>query len=82
MASAKIVIAIIINVNSEVKMSRIKQMREKLGLRQLDLAKRADVSLTWLWALENSFSSRVSREIKERVAKALGCPYDELFPGE
>lgn len=63
-------------------MSKIKAMRMKLGLRQLDLAKKADISLTWLWALENSFSSRVSREIKERVARALDCPYDELFPGQ
>ena len=61
-------------------MSKIKAMRTKLGLRQLDLAKKADISLTWLWALENSFSRRVSRAIKERVARALGCPYEKLFP--
>lgn len=62
-------------------MSKIREMRTRRGLRQLDLAKKADISLTWLWALENSFSARVSREIKERVARALDCPYDEIFPG-
>ena len=63
-------------------MSKIKEMRTNRGLRQLDLAKKADISLTWLWALENSFSARVSKEVKERVARALDCPYDELFPGQ
>ena len=61
-------------------MSKMKEAREKLGLRQLDLAKRADVSLTWIWVLENTFSHRVSREVKERVAIALDRPYEELFP--
>lgn len=61
-------------------MSKIREMREKQGLRQIDLAKRADVSLTWLWVLENSLSQRVSREVKERVARALNCSYEEVFP--
>ena len=61
-------------------MSKMREAREKLGLRQLDLAKRADVSLTWIWVLENTFSQRVSREVKERVAIALDRPYEELFP--
>jgi transcriptional regulator with XRE-family HTH domain len=60
--------------------SKIREMREKQGLRQIDLAKRADVSLTWLWVLENSLSQRVSREVKERVARALNCSYEEVFP--
>jgi transcriptional regulator with XRE-family HTH domain len=63
-------------------MSRVKYYRLKQGLRQLDLAKRADVSLTWIWVLENSFSGRVSTEVKQRVANALNCPYDELFSNE
>jgi len=63
-------------------MSRVKYYRLKRGLRQLDLAKRADVSLTWIWVLENSLSGRVSREVKQRVANALNCPYDELFSNQ
>lgn len=61
-------------------MNRIKRIREEQGLRQLDLAKKANLSLGWLWVLENSFSQRVSRSIKLRVAKALGREYEELFP--
>ena len=74
-----LIVKIIVKENS---MSRLKQIRLEKGLRQLDLAKKANISLTWLWALENSFSSRVSREIKGRVAQALDCPYEELFPDE
>lgn len=61
-------------------MNRIKQIRERQGLRQVDLAKKANLSLGWLWVLENSFSHRVSKSIKKRVAKALGHEYEELFP--
>ena len=82
MPHPKIVIVMMIKVNPEASMTKIKAMRVKLGLRQLDLAKKADVSLTWLWALENSFSSRVSKDIKDRVARALGCAYEDLFPGQ
>ena len=61
-------------------MSKLKEQRLKQGLRQLDLAKQADVSLTWIWVQENRLSSRVSPTIKRRVAKALNCAYEELFP--
>lgn len=63
-------------------MTKVKYYRLKQGLRQLDLAKKADISLSWVWVLENSFQQRVSREIKERVAKALNCPYEKLFPSQ
>lgn len=60
-------------------MTKIKRRREKMKMRQIDLAKKAKVSITWLWALENGFEDRVSFEIKMRVADALNCDYDELF---
>lgn len=60
-------------------MTKIKRLREKMKMRQIDLAKKAKVSITWLWALENGFEDRVSFEIKMRVADALNCDYDELF---
>lgn len=63
-------------------MTKVKYYRLKQGLRQLDLAKKADISLSWIWVLENSFQQRVSREIKERVAKALNCPYEKLFSSQ
>ena len=63
-------------------MSKMKERREQQGLRQIDLAKKANVSLTWLWALENNFHERISQEIKERVAIALKTTVKELFLDE
>ena len=60
-------------------MSKVKKLREKMKLRQVDLAKKADISIGWLWALENGFEDRVSIEVKRRVADALKCDYDALF---
>jgi len=40
----------------------------------------ANISMTWLWALENGMERRVSKEIKERIARALKCDYSDLFP--
>ena len=73
-------IVVIVIIVKEDTLNRLKKARLQQGLRQLDLAKKADISISWLWALENSFSLRVSRTIKERVARALGCPYEKLFP--
>lgn len=63
-------------------MSKLKKLREQQGLRQIDLAKKANISMTWLWALENSFHERVSTEIKERVAAALKSTPEKLFSKE
>lgn len=60
-------------------MNKVKKQRERLRLRQIDLAKKANISLAWLWSLENGFEDRVSIEVKNRVANALDCEYDELF---
>jgi transcriptional regulator with XRE-family HTH domain len=63
-------------------MNKIREMRRKKGLRQLDLSLKANISLSWLWFLENGLESRVSKEIKERVSEALECDYQDLFPSE
>jgi len=60
-------------------MNRVKQARRKKGLRQIDLAEEARISLTWIWVLENSRGQGVSKEIKTRVAKALNVNKDWLF---
>lgn len=60
-------------------MNKMKELRKKRGLRQIDLAKKTDVSLTWIWALENGFHNRVSFQIKNRVAEALGTPVEKIF---
>lgn len=63
------------------KTSKMRQIREKNGLRQIDLALQAGCSLTWIWLLEQGGQERVSQEIKERVAKVLGVRSTELFQG-
>lgn len=63
----------------ETIMSKLKKLRKKMNMRQIDLAKKANISITWLWALENGFDERVSKKIKERVSLALACKYEELF---
>ena len=60
-------------------MNKIKELRNKQGLRQIDIANKADVSLTWLWAMENGLHNRISEKIKERVANVLGVKVKELF---
>ncbi|MFC2170283.1 helix-turn-helix domain-containing protein [Acidobacteriota bacterium] len=57
----------------------IKALRKQRGFRQIDLAKKADISISWLWVLENGFHLRVSEEKKKRVADVLGVRVRELF---
>ena len=61
-------------------MDKIKALRQEKGLRQVDLARKANVSLTWLWALENGLEKRVSAKVKKRIAGVLGMKYEDLFP--
>ncbi len=77
-----IIIIIVIKESIEKKMNKMKDQRIIKRLRQIDLAKRAHISLTWVWALENGFHDRVSLEVKKRVARVLGSTVDELFPTE
>jgi len=63
-------------------MNRVKQVRRKKGLRQIDLAEAAGVSLTWIWILENSQGQGVSKEIKQKVVEALNVELIMLFPDE
>lgn len=60
-------------------MNKVRQFREKKNLRQIDLARKANISMGWLWALENGFEDRVSIEVKRRVSDALKCDYAALF---
>ena len=50
--------------------------------RQVDLSEAPGVSLTWIWILETSQEKNVSREVKERVARALEMEVIQLFPDE
>lgn len=57
----------------------LKTLRKKQRLRQIDLANMCNISLTWLWVLENGFHKRVSIDVKKRVADALDSSVEELF---
>ncbi len=61
------------------KYSKMREIREAKGLRQIDLALSANCSLTWIWFLEHGGHKRVSSEIKGRIANILGVPPGELF---
>jgi len=64
----------------EATMTKMKKLRQLQGLRQIDLAKKTNVSLSWLWALENGLYTKVSDDVKKRVANALGTLPEKLFP--
>ena len=60
-------------------MNRIKKLRLEKGLRQIDVAKKANVSLTWIWAIEQGFNNHISKDIKRKVAQSLGSTVERLF---
>lgn len=64
----------------EVEMNKIKNLRESQGLRQIDLAMKARVSLSTLWLLEAGYDERASQKIKSKVAAGLGIKVRDVFP--
>lgn len=66
----------------ELKMNKVRHFREMRCLRQVDLARMAKISISWLWTLENGLEDRVSRDLKERISAALECDYKDIFPAE
>jgi transcriptional regulator with XRE-family HTH domain len=61
-------------------MNQLKLERIRKGWRQIDLSEAAGVSLTLIWILETSQGINVSRDVKEKIARALDCPVDHVFP--
>jgi transcriptional regulator with XRE-family HTH domain len=57
----------------------LKQIRERKGLSQLDLAKRAKVSQGYLSDLEAGEKKNPGIETLRKIAKALGVPVAELL---
>jgi len=60
--------------------NRVRELRKESGMRMLDLAKKANLSITTLWMIENDFDERTSDEIKKRISKAFHRKYEEVFP--
>jgi transcriptional regulator with XRE-family HTH domain len=60
--------------------NQLRLARRKKGWRQIDLSEAAGVSLTLVWILETSRGTNVSMTVKEKIARALDCQVDQIFP--
>ena len=58
-------------------MNRIKEIRERVGIQQKELAERADISRPFLCDLENNRRGAKDETLR-RIADALGVTVDEL----
>ena len=68
-------------IRTPPRRSRIQIVREAAGLSKKDLAKRAGVSPTTVYAFEDGYLDvRISTILK--IANALGVPSETLLPGE
>lgn len=57
----------------------IKRFRNKLGLTQDDLSKKADIKYTTLTKVESGVVNKPSVQTMAKIAKALGVPIEELL---
>ena len=57
----------------------IKRLRNKLGLTQDDLAKKADIKYTTLMKVESGTVNRPSVQTMAKIAKAFGVSIEELI---
>ncbi len=62
--------------------NKVKFFRMQKRLRQVDLARIANISIGTLWLIENDFDERTSREIKEKICEALKLKLEQVFPNE
>ena len=59
-------------------MPDITKLRKELGLRQADLADAAEVSLQYIWMIENG-ERKPSVKVAKRIAEVLGFDWTEFF---
>lgn len=57
----------------------LRQLREAKGLTQVEVAKRAKMTQTYVAKLESGDKKNPSLAILKRLAKALGVPVTELL---
>jgi transcriptional regulator with XRE-family HTH domain len=57
----------------------IKRLRNKLGLTQDDLAKKADIKYTTLMKIESGTVNKPSVQTMAKIAKALGVSIEDLI---
>src|SRR5690606_10678174 len=61
---------------------RIQKLREMQGLSLAALARKAGVSTSYLWEVENGKRINLTGAVLERLADALGCSVDYLLGRE
>ena len=59
--------------------TRIKEIRERKGIRQIELAEKSGVSRTVISQLENGKRDIVTSDTMKNIAEALGEPIGEIF---
>ena len=64
--------------NSSMKLSRLKEHRERRGLTQIELSKLADVGRATIAAIETGKRPRPHPPTRERLAKALKVKPEDL----
>ena len=58
---------------------QLKSLRKKAGLTQRELAKKSDVSYSYLTKLEGGFQANPTYETLERISMALNVPLHLLL---
>lgn len=58
---------------------KIKEIRERIGMTQMQLSKKSGVSRTTIWALENGSESITTTKTLKKIADAMNVAVDELF---
>lgn len=59
--------------------TRIKEIRERKGIGQIELAEKSGVSRTVISQLENGKRNIVTSDTMKNIAEALGEPIGEIF---
>ena len=57
----------------------MRNYREKQGLRQIDVALKAGISIAWVRHAESTNGVGVSPRVKQKIANAIGVRPEEIF---
>jgi transcriptional regulator with XRE-family HTH domain len=57
----------------------LRELRERQQMTQVELAKKADVTQTYIAKLESGDKTNPSLDVLKRLARALGVPVTELL---
>ena len=62
--------------------NKLREKREALNLRMIDIALICGVGISTIWLVENGYDRRISKKTKEKITKGLGVTTKEIFPEE